>query len=199
MADQTDKVFGEEGDLQYKGVLKNTFATPQAELVKHGSIRRLLAQSLQSQNFTVTNGWELSSSGNAVFSQHRKDRVLKRVKNTSGGALAAGDAVVLKAVAAGDEVTTTTTQGDDLIYGMITGAVADGAYIDILQEGKTTVLKVDGTTDIAIGDLLGTFTTAKIAMKAASGDMAFAMALEAYTTDDSNGVIDALLITPRKV
>ena len=57
----------------------------------------------------------------------------------------------------------------------------------------------DGTTDIAIGDPLGAFTTAKIAMKAAAGDMAFAVALEAYTTDDSSGVIDALLIVPRKI
>ena len=38
-----------------------------------------------------------------------------------------------------------------------------------------------------------------IGMKAASGDMAVAIALEAYATDDSSGVIDALLITPRKI
>ncbi|MDD5065227.1 MAG: hypothetical protein PHQ35_10785 [Phycisphaerae bacterium] len=64
--------------------------------------------------------------------------------------------------------------------------------------GKTTLLKVDGTTDIAIGDFIGTFTTAGIGMKCSAGDMAIAIALEAYTTDDSAGVIDALLITPRK-
>lgn len=122
-----------------------------------------------------------------------------RMKNTSGGDLAAGDVVTFKAVAAGDEVTTTTIQGDDLVFGMVTAAIANNAYGYIQVLGKTTLLKVDGTTDIAIGDPLGTFTTAKIAMKAAAGDMAFAIALEAYIGNDSLGVIDALLITPRKI
>ncbi len=46
---------------------------------------------------------------------------------------------------------------------------------------------------------MGTFTAAGISMKAAAGDMAFAIALEVYAGADSLGVIDALLITPRKV
>jgi len=121
------------------------------------------------------------------------------MKNTSGGAFAVGDIVTLKAVAAGNEVTTSTAQGDDLIFGMATEIIADNAsgFIQIL--GKTTALKVDGTTDIAVGDFIGCFTTAKIGMKAAAGDMAIAIALEAYTTDDSAGVIDAILISPRKI
>lgn len=127
------------------------------------------------------------------------DKDVKYMKNTSGGALAAGDLVVLKAAAAGNEVTTTTTQGDDKVFGMATAAISDAAFGYIQVGGKTTLLKVNGTTDIAIGDLLGAFTTAGIAMKASAGDMAFAMALEAYTADDSNGVIDALLITPRLI
>lgn len=121
------------------------------------------------------------------------------MKNTSGGSLAIGDVVVLKAVAAGNEVTTTTTGGDDAVFGVCTSAPANDAWAYIQTRGKTTVMKVDGTTDIAVGDFIGTFTTAAIGMKAASGDMAFAIALEAYTTDDSAGVIDALLITPRKI
>lgn len=121
------------------------------------------------------------------------------VKNTSGGALAAGDVVTLKSVAAGNEITTTTAQGDDKVFGMVAETIANTASGLVQVLGKTTALKVDGTTDIAIGDLLGTFTTAGITQKAAAGDMAFAVALEAYTTDDSNGVIDALLITPRKL
>ena len=32
--------------------------------------------------------------------------------------------------------------------------------------------------------------------KAASGDWVFAIALEAYATDDANGVIDAIVIEP---
>lgn len=122
-----------------------------------------------------------------------------RMKNTSGGELVSGDMVILKAVAAGDEVTTTTAQGNDLVFGMVIETIANDAYGDIQTLGKATSLKVDGTTDIAIGDFIGCFTTAKIGMKASAGDMAIAIALEAYTTDDSSGVIDALLITPRKI
>ena len=121
------------------------------------------------------------------------------MKNTSGGQLVLGDLVTYKAAAAGDEFTTTTIQGDDLVYGMVLETINDNANGKIQTIGKTTALKVDGTTDIAIGDFIGTFTTAKIGMKALVGDMAIAIALEAYSTDDSNGVIDALLITPKKI
>jgi hypothetical protein len=116
------------------------------------------------------------------------------MKNTSGGSLAAGDTVVLKAVASGDEITTTTTGGDTKVFGMVDETISDNAWGVILVEGYTTKLKVDGTTDIAIGDYLTTFTTAKIAAKASAGQICHAIALEAYTKDDSSGVIDALLI-----
>lgn len=121
------------------------------------------------------------------------------MKNTSGGALAAGDVVVLKAVVAGNEITTTVTAGDNKVFGMAVEAIADTAWGYIQVLGKTVVLKVNGTTDIAIGDYLSCFTTAKIAQKAAAGHMVFAIALEAYATDDSNGIIDALLVTPRLI
>ena len=41
--------------------------------------------------------------------------------------------------------------------------------------------------------------SAGIGRKAQEGDMVFAIALEAYSTDDSNGVIDAYLIPPRQM
>jgi len=126
------------------------------------------------------------------------EKVYAYIKNTSGGALAAGDVVILKSVAAGNEVTTTVTEGDQNVFGMVAEAIADTASGYVLVKGKTTALKVDGTTDIAIGDLIGCFTTVKIGMKAATGKMAFAIALEAYATNDSSGVIDALLISPRQ-
>ena len=119
--------------------------------------------------------------------------------NTSGGDLTAGAVVVYKSVAALNEFTTTTTQGDDKVIGVLAEDIVDTAEGRILTEGKTIFMKVDGTTDIAIGDYLGTFTTAGIGMKAAVGDMAIAIAMEAYTTDDSNGVIDALVIKPKKI
>lgn len=125
------------------------------------------------------------------------------MKNTSGSTINAGNVVTLKAVAAGNEVITTTTASDNLVFGMATAAISNNAsgYIQVI--GKTTLLTVDGTTDIAIGDFLTTFTSAGIARKAAAGtlgttpgDLAFAIALEAYTTNDSSGVVDALLIKP---
>lgn len=128
-----------------------------------------------------------------------EETVYITMKNTSGGTINIGDIVTTKAVAAGNEVTTTTNQGDDLVYGMALATITNTASGKIQVLGKTTALKVDGNADIAIGDFIGTFTTGKIGMKAASGDMAIAIALEAYTTNDSNGVIDALLVTPRKI
>lgn len=122
-----------------------------------------------------------------------------QMENTSGGELVEGDAVVLKAVAVGDEVTTTTTAGDSMVFGVVAETIADNAYGYVQTLGKAVAVKADGTDDISIGDLLSTFTTAKISQKAASGEMAFGVALEAYTTNDSNGVLDALLISPRQM
>ena len=121
------------------------------------------------------------------------------MKNTDGDAMAVGDLVILKSVAAGNEVTHTTTLGDDKVFGMVTETIANNASGYIKTVGKVTQLKVNGTDDIAIGDFIGTSTTAGIGVKASAGDMAIAIALEAYTTDDSAGVIDALLIIPRKI
>lgn len=135
-------------------------------------------------------------------SDNLKERDYKRMKNTSGDSLAAGDIVIFKAVAGSSavgEVTTTTTQGDDLVFGMAQESISNNNYGDIQTLGKTTKLKVNGTTDIAVGDFIGTYTEAGIGMKAAAGDMAIAIALEVYTTNDSSGVIDALIITPRKL
>jgi parallel beta-helix repeat protein len=129
----------------------------------------------------------------------KEEKSFLRMQNTSGGALAAGDVVVFKSVAAGDQITTTTTAGDNKVFGMVADTINSTAYGYIQVLGKTVVLKVDGTTDIAIGDYLSCFTTAKIAQKASAGHMAFAIALEAYTADNSNGVIDALLVTPRLI
>jgi len=118
------------------------------------------------------------------------------VKNTSGSQRVAGDVVIIKGIATAVEFTTTVTQGDDKVYGMVAETIEDDASGYVLVKGFTAVLKVNGTIDIAIDDILGAFTTACIAMKAAAGDQGFALALEAYATDDSNGVIDAYIISP---
>lgn len=123
----------------------------------------------------------------------------KTMKNTDGDAMAVGDLVILKSVANGNEVIHTTAQGDDNVYGMALETIANNAWGKIMILGKTINLKVDGTDDIAIGDFIGTFTTEGIGAKAGAGDMAIAKALEGYTFNDSSGVINALLITPRKI
>lgn len=141
-------------------------------------------------------GTTINNNGEATI-LFEKQHVL--MKNTSGGTLTAGTVVVFKAVAAGNEITTTTTAGDNKVFGMVAESIANNASGLIQTLGKTVSLKADGTTDIAAGDYLATFTTAGVAAKASTGQMAFAIALEAYTTDDGNGVLDALLITPRLI
>ncbi len=123
------------------------------------------------------------------------------VKNVSGGQLDAGDVVISAHPEDGNfwQVTTTTTQGDNKVIGVMAETVVNNGVGRMVTRGKIVTLKVDGTTDIAVNDLLATFTTAKIACKAAVGDTAFAIALEDYATDDSNGVIDALLIIPSRI
>jgi hypothetical protein len=146
----------------------------------------------------------ISYGGNLVCADNSGASILKefkavRMKNTSGVALAAGNVVVLKSVAGGNEVTTTTTAGDNKVFGMAVESIPINAFGQIQILGKTTLLKVNGTDPIAIGDFLSTYTEAGIAKKAATGEMAFAIALENYAVADSLGVIDALLITPRKI
>lgn len=117
------------------------------------------------------------------------------VYNNSGVALARGDVVVVDwANSTKDKLAiTTTTSGNDLkVLGMVYDPVlAIAGYGRVQIWGPTDALKVDGTSDIAVGDKLATFTTAKIAQAGVTG--VFATALEAYTTNDSLGVIDAFI------
>jgi hypothetical protein len=73
----------------------------------------------------------------------------------------------------------------------------DGELGTIQTLGKTTRLSVNGTDDIAIGDYISSFTSNGIGGLARDGDTVFAIALEAYSTDDGNGIIDALFIPKR--
>lgn len=123
-----------------------------------------------------------------------EEKCFTRMKNTSGGALVAGDVVVIKAVAAGDEFDTTVAAGDDHVWGMLDEPCNNNAYALVQRMGKTVKLKVNGTVAIGIGDHLSTMNVAGIARKAAAAHMTFAMALEAYAVADSNGVINALLM-----
>jgi len=130
--------------------------------------------------------------------QHYFETRYMAYKNTSGSALTKGDVVVLSSVSAGNECSMTTNGGDAKVLGMADATIENNAQGVILIEGKTTALKADGTTPIAIGDFLSTFTTAGVAKKAAAGDMAFAVSLSNYSSA-STGTISAILITPRKI
>ena len=119
------------------------------------------------------------------------------VQNYSAGALAQGDVVILdkdNSTATKIAVTTTTSADDKLVFGMIDETIARYDYGKCLVKGTTSKLKVNGTADIAVGDHLSTYSVAKIAAYAtALKGGAFAIALEAYATNDSAGVIDAYL------
>lgn len=160
---------------------------------------------IRNNNFLVDSPGGTDSGTGTQLENNRElilrfNRHIVRAKNASGGALSAGSVVVYGSAATADYAcTTTTAQGDDKIFGIAVESINNNEYGHIQTLGKTVLLKVDGTTDIAIGDFLCTFTVAGISAKAGAGDCAYAIALEAYTTDDSNGVIDALLITPRKL
>lgn len=121
-------------------------------------------------------------------------------KNHSGGQISAGAVGIFDATTGKEYyIGTTTEKGNDRVLGMVLETVAADAVSPVLLEGHTNILKANGTVDIAQGDFLGTYTTAGIACKAEAGDMAIAIALEAYTGNDSNGVLDAVLLSPRKI
>lgn len=117
--------------------------------------------------------------------------------NKSGSSVAPGDVVILDTTnSTATEVAFTTTASADnkLVLGMVIHNIATDGYGQVQTKGPTDALKVDGTADIAVGDAIATYTTTKIGQIATSGKGgAFAIALEAYSTDDSLGVIDAWL------
>ncbi len=213
-----------------------------------------------------------------TYSQVAKE--VRRCKNTSGLELWPGDVVILdttNSTATNICVTLSNTADDPAVYGRVLQLMPANAYGEITLEGPATLLKVDGNTDIAVGNLLAvidgatypdystgdvavnaggttvtgngtTFTaamkgrkiyfgselltyritavggatsltivpayrgaanitgsayviTAKgIAMKATAGKGgAFAVALEAYTTNDSYGTISVVLFKASRV
>lgn len=133
-------------------------------------------------NFGLSNVWENKT---------------QYLKNTSGGTLTAGTVVISKATASADEITTTTTASDHNVLGIVIGSITNNSYGYIQTLGKSATVKVNGQSNIAIGDLLSTYTSAGILHKASANDLVIAIALTAYAVNDSSGVIDALLISQR--
>lgn len=191
----------------YALVSTNQINSISTGIIINGNAQTIIANMFQgnSTNINISTYVLINIQNNHGLRPVDERRII-RVKNTSGGTLTAGTVVVYKSAAAGDEVTTTTTAGDKKAYGVLEESINDGSFGFMLIQGKTTLLKADGTTDIAVGDWLSCFTTAGIAQKATEsvagvtvGDTAFAVALEAYTANNSSGVLDALLIPPRPV
>ena len=126
-----------------------------------------------------------------------EERDVAYMKNTSGAQRVQGDVVMLKAVAAGDEVDVPNGVGVDNVFGMILETIDNNAYGYIQTYGWTRRLKATNAGgNIAVGDFLCTENGVR-ARLAAAGDMAFAIALEACVVADS--YIDALIIKPRKL
>ncbi len=116
--------------------------------------------------------------------------------NNSGGALARGDVVIWDTANSTADLikcTTTTSANHPDVLGMVyDDTLANQAVGRIQWFGPTSFLKVNGTTDIAVGDYLSTYSAVKIAAKT-TGAGAFARALEVYAGNDSNGVIAAFI------
>ena len=121
------------------------------------------------------------------------------LKNTSGAVIPAGSVVILKSVATGDEMTTTTVNGDNKVIGMALVATTSDRPAGVLINGHTTakLLVSNGTSSILIGDWLSTYSHAYYAKKAVTGDTVFAMSLSSPTT--STAAINALLVNPRLI
>ena len=115
--------------------------------------------------------------------------------NDSGSAVVRGDTVMLDAAKGRNYFDTSSGGDDDQVIGMAAEAIADGARGKIQTYGPTKYLKVDGNDDISVGDFISSFTSTGIAQKGTIGSgNCFAIACEAYTPNDSLGVIDAFLL-----
>lgn len=132
----------------------------------------------------------------AAFSNAGNDRgIFIEMINDSGVAVARGALVCLDATKGRNYFTTDTAGNKNTIIGMASEAIADGQRGLIQTYGPTKYLKVDGNTDIAVGDFIASFTTGGIGQKGTIGSgNCIAIACEAYSANDSNGVIDAFLL-----
>ena len=187
-----NSIFGKSSANQIKsGIFVD--ATSQSAIVTGNSI-------INAKTSAITNNSTKSIVKDNQGGSSVEDTNIKWMKNTSGGTIAAGALVVLKSVAAGNEITVSTTAGDPNLYGMNIASLTDTSWGYVQTLGKTTLLKVNGTAAIGIGDWITQKAgTAGIGVKAVTGNTVIAKALEAYSGADDNGVIDAILVSPRTI
>lgn len=152
--------------------------------------------------YTTGNGFSSYQEGSFIqglmSGSYLEDRKIFYLKNTSGASVPRGAVLVHKSVAAGNEATTTTTNGDSKVAGMSIVGASDGSFSETLATGKTALLLVNNSaSSISIGDWLSTYSHAYYAKKAIAGETAFAIALSAPTT--GTAAITALLVSPRMI
>lgn len=98
-----------------------------------------------------------------------------------------------------EAVTTTTTQDSPLLAGVVYDPTKKGIPVgevgQLMVRGFHDGVKVNGTADIAVGDLLSTYSAAGISGKVSTAAVGgvLGVALAAYTNNDSNGVIKAFI------
>ncbi len=157
-----------------------------------------LVLSGNSTSFNSGGNYDVADSANQLFGNQdarlKDNRKVLLMQNTSGGTLRIGNVVVLDSAAADSAITTTTTNGDPKVCGMILTLLAgSNVKYDVLTHGYTTNLYVNNSaSSIVVGDFLSTYSHAYYAKKAIAGEVAFAIAISTPTT--STATINALLI-----
>lgn len=145
---------------------------------------------------TFSEKTQIRSSQQAIFSNERQ--IYSAVKNSSGGTMPPGAVAIHSSTSPGDSFSTTTTNGDKKVCGMVVETTTNASVGGVLVTGFTTLLYANNSaSSISIGDYLSTYSHAYYAKKAVAGEMVFAIAMEAPST--STAQIDAMLISPRLI
>lgn len=129
-----------------------------------------------------------------------QEKIYNKLFNNSGADLRQGNVVVFNGTTdvSGPYVTTTSTNGDNRVFGMVNETITSGTtnFGQILIEGVTGNLYVaNGTSSITAGDWLSTYSHAYYSKKAIAGETIFAVALATPTT--GTAAIAARLFSPR--
>ncbi|MFZ2151692.1 MAG: NosD domain-containing protein [Minisyncoccia bacterium] len=144
----------------------------------------------------VDDGTGNTISGNSEVSPNDEKQIAFMV-NASGAGVREGNVVVFSSNALGNRVTTTSTNGDNKVFGMAHETTSNGSVGAVMQTGNGSLYVTNGASSISVGDFLSSYSHAYYAKKAATGDTVFAIALEGPTT--STAVISALLVSPRLI
>lgn len=137
----------------------------------------------------------VDDSQSTTIKENRKFVVMS--DKSTPGPIRSGFVVILGASTGtfdGDDVTTTTTNGSNKVFGM--SCDSTGGFHRVMVSGLTSSLHVlNSASSIIVGDWLSTGSSSGYAHEATTGEMAFAISLSAPTT--STAVISAVLVSPR--